>query len=84
VARQLNKVLARAADRLRAGLEAGTACAEAEAELLRIGFTGVDYVSLADPETLAPLPRLAGPARLLAAARLGKTRLIDNIAVLLP
>ena len=82
IARQLNKVLARTAERLRARADARTACDEAQAELLAIGFTSVDYVSLADAETLVPLERLKkGPARLLAAARLGKTRLIDNIAV---
>ena len=82
VARQLNKVLARTADRLCAGAEAGPATAEAEAELRTIGFTGVDYVALAHPETLAPMARLDGPGRLLTAARIGRTRLIDNIAVL--
>lgn len=81
VARQLNQVLARTADRLRGGTEGPAACAAAEAELKALGFAGIDYVSLADPETLAPLARLAGPARLLAAARIGRTRLIDNIAV---
>lgn len=81
VARQLNKVLARAADRLRAGAEAELVSVAAEAELRAIGFTAVDYVALADPDTLAPMARLDGPGRLLAAARIGKTRLIDNIAV---
>jgi pantoate--beta-alanine ligase len=81
VARQLNKILARTADRLRAGMEADSACAEAAEELIRIGFAGVDYVALADPDDLTQLARLDRPARLLAAARIGRTRLIDNIAV---
>jgi len=81
VARQLNVVLARAAERLRAGAAGETACAAAAAELKAIGFTTVDYVALADAETLTPMAFLTGPARLLAAARIGKTRLIDNIAV---
>ncbi len=46
------------------------------------GFASVDYAELADAESLAPLaapgPR---PARLLVAARIGGTRLIDNMAV---
>jgi pantoate--beta-alanine ligase len=81
VARQLNKILARTADRLRAGMEAASACAEAAEELVRIGFAGVDYLALADPDDLTALARLDRPARLLAAARIGRTRLIDNIAV---
>ena len=40
-----------------------------------------DYLECADPSTLAPVREAGKPARLLAAARLGKTRLIDNIPV---
>jgi pantoate--beta-alanine ligase len=84
VARRLNRVLAAAAQTLREGESAAIACKMAEGALLAAGFTGVDYVALADAETLAPLERLPGPgdvapARLLAAARIGPTRLIDNI-----
>lgn len=51
-------------------------------ELLRGGFDSVDYLELCDAENLQPLARLGRkPARLIAAARIGKTRLIDNIAV---
>jgi pantoate--beta-alanine ligase len=46
------------------------------------GFRAVDYVELRDAETLAPLAELGTrPGRLLAAARIGSTRLIDNVAV---
>lgn len=48
--------------------------------LERNGFE-VDYLSLVDIEDLNPITQLSGPARLLAAARLGSTRLIDNISV---
>jgi pantoate--beta-alanine ligase len=48
---------------------------------LGAGSFAVDYLELCDSESLAPVARLTGPARLLAAARLGRTRLIDNIAV---
>jgi pantoate--beta-alanine ligase len=81
IARQLNTVLARTAQSLRAGAEGAHACAEAELTLRGIGFTGVDYVAFADPDTLEPLVRFEGKGRLLAAVRLGKTRLIDNTAV---
>jgi len=49
--------------------------------LIDSGFDSVDYVALCDAETLKPLDRLDRPARLLVAARLGGTRLIDNIPV---
>jgi pantoate--beta-alanine ligase len=41
----------------------------------------IEYVELVDAQTLQPLPRLNRPARLCAAARIGATRLIDNVAV---
>ena len=40
-----------------------------------------DYAEVVDPETLEPLDAVAGDARLLVAARVGGTRLIDNLAV---
>jgi pantoate--beta-alanine ligase len=39
----------------------------------------VDYVELRDAETLAPVARVDGPAVMLVAAFLGRTRLIDNM-----
>jgi pantoate--beta-alanine ligase len=81
IARQLNKVLARTGLVLRAGADGPEACARAEQDLLSAGFTSVDYVAFADPDSLAPLTTFAGRGRVLAAARLGKTRLIDNMAV---
>lgn len=41
-------------------------------------FTRVDYVSLCDPVTLAPVERLESETLLALAVRVGKTRLIDN------
>jgi pantoate--beta-alanine ligase len=59
--------------------------AAAEAALLAAGFASVDYVTLVDAASLAPLQELGGrPARLLAAARFGGTRLIDNLPVRAP
>ncbi len=50
--------------------------------LLAAGFDSVDYASLADSRSLKSLDRLgSGSARLLVAARIGGTRLIDNMAV---
>lgn len=50
--------------------------------LLEGGFASVDYAEVADAENLTALERLGNrPARLLVAARIGKTRLIDNMPV---
>lgn len=57
---------------------------QAKRSLLQAGFAGIDYLELRDGETLAKLERVSRPARLLAAVRLGKTRLIDNVAVNAP
>ena len=57
---------------------AGPVLEEAKARLLAAGFSGVDYLELRAAETLSPLDRAAGPARLFAAAWLGRARLIDN------
>ena len=46
---------------------------------LRAGGFAVDYLELRDAADLAAVERLVAPARLLVAARLGRTRLIDNI-----
>ena len=77
--------LPRAMEAARAAIEAGEGVAQALAaavdRLQRAGFGPIDYVELRDAETLKPIPALDRPARLLAAARLGKTRLIDNMAV---
>ncbi len=81
VARQLNKILARAGQRLRAGVSGAIACEGAAQALLKAGFGSVDYVAFCDPDSLEPLETFEGRGRLLAAARLGKTRLIDNMAV---
>ena len=53
---------------------------DARTALVGAGFT-IDYVALADAETLAENPAADRPRRLLAAARMGGTRLIDNIAI---
>ena len=67
---------------LREGSAAAPTIAAVEAHLLQAGFDSIDYVALADAESLAPLNELGESlARLLVAARIGGTRLIDNMQV---
>src|SRR5579883_2458008 len=77
----LYRVLSGIAGRLAGGAAAAPLLAEGRAALAAAGFEPVQYLALCDAETLAPLARADRPARLLAAAYLGKTRLIDNVAV---
>ena len=80
-AAELPRMLRTCAAALRSGEEAAAALGEGRSALERVGFT-VDYVALRDALMLAPIAAVGpAPARLLAAAKLGTTRLIDNIAV---
>ena len=80
-ARALPRVLGETAQAIREGGDVATALAAAGAKLSSAGFDAVDYVELRAADTLAPLGHIDRPARLLAAARIGRTRLIDNIPV---
>lgn len=74
--------LGQAAAQIRAGDDVGQTVAKASADLLAAGFARVDYFALADAVTLEELHMFDGrPGRLLAAAKIGKTRLIDNLAI---
>ena len=69
-----------------AAIEGGGSVAGAlaglEESVLAAGFASIDYAALADARSLAPLTAMGTtPARLLVAARIGGTRLIDNMAV---
>ena len=67
---------------MQAGEPVDAALATLRTELVTGGFSGVDYAELRDADSLVPLASLgAQPARLLVAARIGKARLIDNMAV---
>jgi pantoate--beta-alanine ligase len=69
------------AARLRAGDEIGPAMARGAEMIAEAGFT-LDYFETRDAETLAPIASIKpGPARILVAATIGNTRLIDNLAV---
>jgi pantoate--beta-alanine ligase len=78
----LPRAMREAAARIEDGANVTQALAAVEEALRGGGFASVDYAELADAETLTPLTELSDrPARLLAAARIGGTRLIDNLAV---
>jgi pantoate--beta-alanine ligase len=81
VAPSLYRVLTASAKRIKAGKPIEAVLAEGRADLSRAGFA-VDYLEARHALTLAPVvSRKDGPIRLLVAAKIGKTRLIDNIAV---
>ncbi|MEA3009352.1 MAG: pantoate--beta-alanine ligase [Sphingomonadales bacterium] len=80
-ARALPRALGEAAAAIQRGGDVGEALAAAKERLAKAGFDPIDYVELCDSETLAPVTSVERPARLLAAAKIGRTRLIDNLAV---
>jgi pantoate--beta-alanine ligase len=77
----LPAMLQRAAAAIIAGDAVATTLAAGEAALLDAGFASIDYLDLRDGSSLARLDSLQPGARLFIAARIGSTRLIDNIAV---
>jgi len=76
----LPRALGVAARSIGKGIEIDAVLATARESLAAAGFE-IDYVTLVDAETLAEAVDPSRPRRLLAAARMGATRLIDNIAV---
>ncbi|WP_299195392.1 pantoate--beta-alanine ligase [uncultured Erythrobacter sp.] len=77
----LPRAMKEAIARIEDGQEVPPTLAALEDELLSAGFDSVDYAALADASSLAPIDTLSGAAaRLLVAARIGGTRLIDNMA----
>jgi pantoate--beta-alanine ligase len=76
----LPRVLQDASAALRAGADIETTLTQGKAKLMDAGFV-VDYLELVNAATLAPLREHGVPARLMAAAKIGKTRLIDNVGV---
>ena len=83
VARRLNGIIAEAGARAADRRPLAAVERDAYAEILKAGFERVDYVAVRRADNLAAFPDgvADGPARILVAAWLGKTRLIDNMAV---
>lgn len=77
----LPSALHSAADAIESGVPVEAALREARQALDAAGFAPVDYVALVDAATLEPLDQPAGRMRLIAAATIGGTRLIDNVPV---
>ena len=81
VAPELFRAMKECAARLRAGAELAAALA-AGTEIIRQAGFALDYLEVRHAETLAPVASIKdGPLRILVAAKLGTTRLIDNMAV---
>jgi pantoate--beta-alanine ligase len=79
VAPRLAAMLTEAAKKLSAGSDVQDALAEAKAAILAAGYKEVEYLELRAEEDLRPVAYVDRPARLLVAAWLGGTRLIDNV-----
>jgi pantoate--beta-alanine ligase len=78
----LPRAMEAAIARVRGGTAVPAALQELAATVLGAGFASIDYAEIADAGTLEALCDLTDrPARLLVAARIGKARLIDNMAV---
>ncbi|MEC9152062.1 MAG: pantoate--beta-alanine ligase [Pseudomonadota bacterium] len=77
----LYRVLCGIATKLSAGEGTAAVTARARAELGMVGFGPIDYIEVCDASSLEPIETADQPARVLAAAHLGRTRLIDNVAV---
>jgi pantoate--beta-alanine ligase len=75
----LSRSLQRAADLVAAGQRsAAVILDQMQAIFAAAGIRDIDYISLADPQTLAPVTEIRDPVVALIAARVGGTRLIDN------
>ncbi|MGC2777350.1 MAG: pantoate--beta-alanine ligase [Bradyrhizobium sp.] len=76
----LHRVLKELATRLRAGDDIQAAIRDGAATITEAGFA-LDYLEVRHAETLAPvMPKETAPKRILVAAKIGTTRLIDNVA----
>lgn len=77
----LPRSLNEAAEAIRSGKAVDAALERAKSSLAHAGFSRIDYLALVDAMTLEPLDRPSGAMRLIAAAVIGTTRLIDNLPV---
>ncbi len=80
-ARTLPRALGEAAQAIGAGGDVAEVLDRARGRLAAAGFDPIDYVALCDAGSLQETPQVTGPARILAAAWIGQTRLIDNLPI---
>jgi pantoate--beta-alanine ligase len=81
IAPALAQALFAAADRISNGAPAIEEIEKARTDIVAAGYDAVEYLELRGEDDLQPMTALDRPGRLLAAAKLGTTRLIDNVAV---
>ena len=77
----LPQALRAARDGIVGGVPVAAALRDAKQALVDGGFLKIDYLALVDAGTLEPLGQARGTMRLIAAAQMGTTRLIDNLAL---
>jgi pantoate--beta-alanine ligase len=77
----LYRTIEAVAEKVRSGEDIKETETWAADTLTKSGFGNVDYVTVRDAKSLLPLENLSQPARVLAAAWLGRARLIDNVSV---
>lgn len=77
----LYAALLRASKAARLGGSPGPLIGKIRREILKMPEVSIDYVEIVNSETLGKAPVLRGSLRLLAAVRVARTRLIDNIAL---
>ncbi|HET6943092.1 MAG TPA: pantoate--beta-alanine ligase [Sphingomicrobium sp.] len=78
---ELPRALNDAANQIVSGMPVAQVLSDTKARMSKAGFSRIDYVALVNALTLEPLDKAEGSMRLLAAATIGRTRLIDNIAL---
>ena len=79
----LARALEEARDAIQGGKPVDPVLDRAKDRLSDAGFSRIDYFALVDAATLEPLETASGEMRLIAAAVIGTTRLIDNVRVVL-
>ncbi|MEI9402065.1 pantoate--beta-alanine ligase [Mesorhizobium argentiipisi] len=84
IAPRLAEILGQTAKQLNSGQSVDRALTDGREAIIEAGFSKVEYLDLRADSDLASIIRLDRPARLLVAAWLGQTRLIDNLQVALP